>query len=270
MTNAKRLIATDVDGTLLGPQKRVSQRTIDAFRRAQSLAGVDFALVSSRMPTSLSWIEEVLEVPCWKIAYDGVLVEGPAGEVTRFERAGGIAIDDAARLVAGHPMALTGVFSGNRWFCSSESDWSRREAANTHVSPEIVPDLMAVLHECRDAIHKLMFRDSESKVAEMRSQVAATLLPSARWFSNSPTILEVVSGEANKASALEFLLSQLGIASDEVIVFGDGANDVPLFERFRNSVAVENAIPEVKRNARYLTARGDEDGVARFLDTWLA
>jgi Cof subfamily protein (haloacid dehalogenase superfamily) len=267
VTEAMRLIATDVDGTLLGPDKRVTRRTRDAFRRAQSLGGIHFALVSSRMPPSLAWIEEVLEVPCWKIAYDGVMVDGPAGDAARFERTGGIAIEDASRLVTGHSMTLTGVFSRDRWFCSVESDWSRREATNTRVSPEIVPDLLAALEQCHDAIHKLMFRDTAGKMAEMRAQVAATHLPSARWFSNSPTILEVVPGGANKATALEFLLSRLDIGSDEVIVFGDGPNDVPLFERFRNSVAVENAIPEVKRNARHSTARGDEDGVAQFLDS---
>lgn len=265
MTEARRLIVSDVDGTLLDPTKRISRGTRAAFQRARAQGVTYFALASSRMPASLARIEMALGVPCWKIAYDGVLVEGPANEPIVFELARGINTDEAVRLLTEYPVVYVGAYAGDLWCCNAESKWSAQEATNTEVSPSVTADMLAALEERRDSIHKIMFRDSEVKIAALRSRLEASNLRSARWFSNGPTIIEIVPSAANKALALDFLVTHLGIAPYQVTVFGDGANDIPMFDRFANSVAVENAIPALKSLARYSTNRGDEDGVAKFL-----
>jgi Cof subfamily protein (haloacid dehalogenase superfamily) len=265
VTDAKRLIATDVDGTLLGPDKRVSVSTRDAFKRLHAAGLIDIALVSSRMPTSLEQVEASLGVPCWKIAYDGALIAAPAGDATRLELAGGIEIEEVAALLDPSHIAYVGAYAGDLWVCNAQSEWSEREAFNTQVSPGIEPDLLGALARGGQPLNKIMFRDSESRIAALRSRLEHLELKSGRWFSNGPTIVELVCHTASKAAGLDALVGRLQVADEQVTVFGDGANDVSMFEHYADSVAVNNAIPELKARARHHTARGDQDGVAQFL-----
>jgi hydroxymethylpyrimidine pyrophosphatase-like HAD family hydrolase len=64
---------------------------------------------------------------------------------------------------------------------------------------------------------------------------------------------------------IEILCRQLGIDRKDVVVFGDHLNDLPMFGWAGTSVAVANAVPEVKRVATAHCASNDEDGVARYL-----
>ena len=57
-------------------------------------------------------------------------------------------------------------------------------------------------------------------------------------------------------------IQKMGIRPEEVMVIGDGANDLSMFELFENSVAVANAIDEIKGKAKYLVASDQDDGVA--------
>lgn len=265
MTDAPRLIATDIDGTLLGPDKRVSAGTRDAFRHVHAQTGTGIVLVSSRMPASLRRIEAALGVPCWKIAYDGAVIDGPAGTAIAFPEAAAIDRAEARDLIAANPLDYVGVYCGDDWLCNASSTWSRREEHNTEVAARIASKLPAAFDMRDGPVHKIMFRDETTQIDALRARLAAAPLRTARWFSNGPTILEIVPDGANKARALDWLVKHLGIPRERVTVFGDGANDVAMFDHYPDSVAVANAIPAILARARYRTGRGDEDGVAAFL-----
>ena len=70
----------------------------------------------------------------------------------------------------------------------------------------------------------------------------------------------------SKASGLHVLMDKLGLSDEEVVVFGDAANDVPVFQEVTNSVAVANATKEVAALARYHIGACADDGVAVALE----
>jgi len=82
--------------------------------------------------------------------------------------------------------------------------------------------------------------------------------------------IEINHPEARKDLGLLALAEKLGVAANEVLYFGDSLNDLPIFESFPYTVAMENARPEVKALAWHTTASNAEDGVARFLSTWFS
>jgi hypothetical protein len=82
--------------------------------------------------------------------------------------------------------------------------------------------------------------------------------------------VEVAPAGADKGVGLRWLCAHLGIAADDVLVFGDEVNDLPMFEFAGRRVAVENAGPLVRAAADELTASNADDGVARFIERLLA
>lgn len=263
-----RLVVTDIDGTLLNAEKRVSARTRDAFQQAER-AGYAIALVSSRMPASLYAVERELGVDCWKVAYDGALLAFPGETGEMRQVSSGINWAEVASILDVVETAYVGVYTGETWMCNEDGRWSRREAGNTGVQPCVVEkDIVTSARDMSRAgpIFKIMLRDEVPAVAAARAALGELALTSARWFSNSDTIVEVVPAAASKSAGLRTLLEQLRISPQEVIAFGDGHNDIPLFQVVGYAVAVANAIPELKALARHITGRGDGDGVADFLE----
>lgn len=81
--------------------------------------------------------------------------------------------------------------------------------------------------------------------------------------------IEVNASGTSKADALEWLVGQLGIDMDEVMSFGDATNDLLMIERTGIGVAMKNAAEEVKEQANFVTDSNDEDGVAKFIEKYL-
>jgi len=78
--------------------------------------------------------------------------------------------------------------------------------------------------------------------------------------------LEVMPKDGNKGSSLDYLLKTYQLTRDQVIVFGDGENDIPMFDVSYHGVAMENAVDCLKKHANYITKSNDEDGLALFLE----
>lgn len=81
--------------------------------------------------------------------------------------------------------------------------------------------------------------------------------------------IDITHKDVDKGKTIRFLQQLLNISSEQTIVFGDGLNDIPLFENARYKVAMDNAYPELKRNANLIAINNDRDGVIETLNTLL-
>lgn len=86
-------------------------------------------------------------------------------------------------------------------------------------------------------------------------------------FHLSGSCIEVNQKHVDKGEALAQLCQRLHIPAEQVIVFGDSANDHPLFERFPNSVAMGNADRITRQRAAHVTATNNEEGVRQYLQS---
>lgn len=260
------VIVCDVDGTLLDGRKRISRRTADVFQALYADFRATFILASSRMPASLRLVERSLGVPCAIAAYDGA----------HLERSDGATIDQEPTVISlGAPMvaealarsgAYIGAYFENVWITDLESDWSAREVRNTGVAPDVNPDLRITFSDLfPDGVHKLMIRDEQLRVAEIRKALSEIPAGGAKFYGNSDTILELLPAQADKFAAVERILAVVGREASDVIAFGDGFNDLSLMRNLSHGVAVANAKPDVRASAWRVAQAGVDDGVAKFL-----
>lgn len=100
-------------------------------------------------------------------------------------------------------------------------------------------------------------------------EMAANLKGKAEVYRSEPFFLEIVPYGIDKATGLSVLCTKLGISKDNIIAFGDGFNDVSMIEYAGVGVAMGNAQQILKNRADYITQSNEEDGIAIFLDKYL-
>ncbi len=93
-------------------------------------------------------------------------------------------------------------------------------------------------------------------------RIAREAAPELRIVSPIPGWFDIMPQGVSKARGLDELLAATGIASDEVVVFGDAENDLEILRKVKYSVAVDNATPEVKEAANYVIGSCEDEGVA--------
>ncbi len=255
-----RLVATDLDGTLVHSDGSVTERTRAALARLER-RGVPVVFVTGR---PLRWAVEVFEhvgEMGLAIVSNGGLVWNVHEHAVHLERtlAPGPGLETCRRIRAAVPgsafavetlegVALEPAFLERH----PVPDGSRRgpiEEIYTH--PAV----------------KLLARHEELEPLDYwaRAEAAAAGLAEFTWSSDS-TLLEISAAGVTKASTLALVCADLGIASADVLAFGDMPNDLGMLEWAGTSYAMANAHPSVVAAADAVAPGNDEDGVAATLE----
>ncbi len=260
-----RLVATDLDGTLVRTDQTVSDRTRAALTRVEQ-AGAALVLVTGRPPR---WMAPVVAETGHRglaICANGALVYDLHTErVVRAHLldAGAVAevVEALRRDLPGVAFAVEqgptdGVPGG---FGREQVYVPRWDVAEVRVAPlEELTSGGAV---------KLLARvegvDSDTLLAAARASLG-TLAEATH--SSGDGLLEISASGISKASGLASVAAELGIEAADVIAFGDMPNDLPMLAWAGHAVAVDNAHPEVRAAADEVTASNDDDGVARVLE----
>ncbi|MGH3519293.1 MAG: HAD family hydrolase [Haloechinothrix sp.] len=265
-----RLIASDVDGTLLTPLERLSVRTIDVVHRVHA-DEVPFVLVSGRPPR---WIPPVAH---------------PAGITGYAVCANGAALYDVGtdRVISVHgldPVLLHDAADGLLAALPRARLAAERVGASAHDAA--VPQFV-VEHNFRNpwgdgeghsvsraevlgrTAVKLLVSDERMSSDEM-AQAARTVLGHAVdiTFSTNAGLIEISARSVTKASGLAEVAEWVGVRATDVIAFGDMPNDVEMLRWAGHGVAMANAHPSVLKSADEVTAPNSEDGVAQVLERW--
>ena len=258
--HAVRLVASDLDGTLLGPDATVSDRTRAALARVRQ-AGIVVVLVTGRPPRAVREIATRAGLGGLAICANGALVyDLDADEVATSSP---LPAPVGARLVSELREALPGVV-----FASEDERGFRRETAWAHrglaQADEIVHadplDLVA------EPVSKLLVRHPELRFSDLVERIRVLAGDEAVVTWSGVGLAEISAAGVTKAYALDWVCRRLGIAPSEVVAFGDMPNDLPMLAWAGHSVAVANAPEEVRMAADEVTASNVEDGVAVVLE----
>ncbi|HEX7147818.1 MAG TPA: HAD family hydrolase [Actinomycetota bacterium] len=259
-----RLVASDLDGTLLLPDETVSERTRAALAAAKE-AGITVVLVSGRQPRSLGPIAERIGVGGIAICANGALIwDLDAGTLVDATR---LAADLAARLVHALREAIPGVLFAvelERGF-GHERGWAEDPAT---VRPEALE--ADALELITGPVVKLLLRHPTLAFAELADKARQAIGDDAVATWAGLRLVEISAAGVTKAYALERLCDRLGIDASEVVAVGDMPNDLAMLQWAGTAVAVANATQEVLEAADEVTAANVEDGVAQLLERILA
>lgn len=115
--------------------------------------------------------------------------------------------------------------------------------------------------EIHGPINKIQIMQDEDKIAELYEQLQAELRGKFEIFRTCPRQLEILPLGFSKGKTLQRLMKRFGWNRDDVIAFGDGENDVSMFEVVENSFAMRNAKEFIQHQAKYTTKSNNEDGI---------
>ncbi|MGW3623162.1 Cof-type HAD-IIB family hydrolase [Streptomyces sp. NPDC000880] len=260
---ATRLIATDLDGTLLRDDKSVSDRTIAALAAAEK-AGIEVFFVTGRPSRWMDVVSDHVHGHGLAICANGAAVVdlhagGKLLEVRALER--GIALDVVRALRDAAPGTSFAV----------------ELTTGIHYEPDYPPfhldpgATVAIAEKLLDEDHpeagapviKLLAHHPELTPDGFLTLARTAAGELASFTRSSPTALLEVSGlGVSKASTLALCCAQRGISADEVVAFGDMPNDVEMLTWAGTSYAMGNAHPDVIAAASGRTVANNEDGVA--------
>jgi Cof subfamily protein (haloacid dehalogenase superfamily) len=266
-----RLIATDLDGTLLRNDGSVSGRSRRVLQRAQA-AGLQVVLVSARHPSLLRPKAEDAGVTGLAVCSNGAIVYDPVkGTVLTTAALEPVVacalIEDLREAIPGISFA---VELGPRFAVEQRFAISMPDSAAELLRLDDVLDALELFDE---PVTKLVLRHAECTSDELIGVVQRTVGDAAAVTYSSPNTLEISHPLVNKGWGLAALCGASGIGPEEVVAFGDMPNDVAMLTWAGWAVAVANAHSAVLACADEVTRSNMHDGVAvvveRLLrDTW--
>jgi Cof subfamily protein (haloacid dehalogenase superfamily) len=264
------LIASDVDGTLLDDDEKVSSRTRNAVRAAVE-SGAQFILATGRPPRWVHPVVDALGFAPMAVCANGAVIYDPSTD--RIISARTLSTDVlrelaeiATRVIPGAGLAVERVGrsahdAATPQFVSSpgyEHAWLNPD--NTEVSIEDLLSAPAV---------KLLIRKAGARSSDMAAELAKHVgVEGDITYSTNNGLIEVVPLGISKATGIEELARPLGITAEDVVAFGDMPNDVPMLQWAGLGVAMGNAHPDAVEAANEVTADNNDDGVARVLERW--
>ncbi len=254
MTNKIKLIATDMDGTLLNSRGELPKDFYEIFRRLKK-EGVLFAAASGRQYFTL--VENFKE-----IADDMIFIAENGSYVARKDE---ILSVHPLDIVLAHELIKVGrliketyivLATSNGAYIENKDERFVREVNKYYVKCEFVEDLLSVDAEILkvtlcdfNGAEKNSYKLYEDYRAKAQMSVAGDI-----W-------LDIMSKGINKGIAIEDIQTSLGVLPEETMVFGDYLNDYEMLDKAYYSCAMANAHPLLKAKARFIAKSNDENGV---------
>ena len=250
MSNTK-LFVFDIDGTLLDSAHRILDSTHKGICLLKEL-GHEVLLASARPPGAIEPFVIDLDIEPFYISLNGALII-KQNEILAQETLPHSAAQKVITLAQDLDLSVN-VYSGWDWTINEPNKWSKRESEIVGLQP-VMRDLSTVR-----GIHKILVIGPPQHIKKLQGQLLIEN-PDVAPTMSSPNYLEVVAREVTKAEALQIVCEKLELTLDDVVVFGDGENDLAMLKAAGIGVAMGNAHPKLKKHAQFVTDTNDADGI---------
>ena len=263
-----RLIATDLDGTLLDPSGVITPRTAAALRQAAE-AGITVVFATGRPPIVAG---REIEAAGHGVHY-GVMANGtivcslPDGEVLRSHTFAASTARDAVLRLRAHDPRFGVALATDRGF-TAENGFHQRMPIAPHADDAVADALVG--HEHATDTIKLFAFHPDHGAHELMAMLPPVLGDHLVVNHMGADAVEIAPAGADKGAGLRWLCEHLDVDTADVLVFGDEVNDLPMFAVAGRRVAVANAHPAVRAAADEVTASNAADGVALVIERLLA
>ncbi|WP_040978794.1 Cof-type HAD-IIB family hydrolase [Oceanobacillus jeddahense] len=240
MTKSIKLIALDMDGTLLSPELHVSRRNQEAIQEALN-QGIHVVLSTGRGFNTCYPYAEELNLQSFLITANGGEVWTVEKELLRRKL---LATDVVEKLYQ-----ITEEVGTRKWMISTEKVFQEDEVVN-------IRDYQWLKFGCAsENLDKL--REVQKRLMEFDELELTNSLP---------TNIEINPKGVSKASALAFLGERTGISMEEIMAVGDSLNDMKMIQEAGVGVAMDNAQEVIKEAANAVTSSNADDGVGKAIE----
>ncbi|WP_405797159.1 HAD family hydrolase [Streptomyces sp. NBC_01506] len=260
-----KLVATDLDGTLLGEDHTVSARTREALA-ATTAAGAAHIIVTGR---AVPWTRAILD----DLGYDGLAVCGQGAQVYHAGEHRLLTSVTLDRQVAVLALSKLEAEVGPLALAASRDglDGDVLVGPGYRLEGDLLPVLL--LDDPADMwtapINKVYIQHPELSDDELAQAAQETVGGMVAVVMAGPGVVEILPLGLSKATGLSLAARRLGLTAADTIAFGDMPNDIPMFDWARHGVAMANAHERLRAVADEITASNGDDGIAVVLERLL-
>lgn len=263
-----RLIAFDLDDTLLNSKKEITPATLEALELA-ARNGIELVPATGRFWSAVPECVRVLKFIHYAITLNGAEIFNVKNSkvLARFE----IPLERAvtiARVLDDLPVIYDCIMGG-RSFIKKEfhekvsefsiGEWQLKMLRDLRTPVE---DLYSLLRNKNIDVQKMQIFTLDASLREALMKALPVVFPKNIITTSVSNNIEINDINANKGNALKFLAKHAGLNESETMAFGDGLNDIYMLKAAGVGVAMGNACDELKEIADYVTASCNDDGIA--------
>ena len=253
-----RLIAVDMDGTLLNSEHQVTERNKQAIIDVIN-AGKLFVISTGRPPHGVKFVMDMIDADLPFIMYNGALVMTSKSKQILHES---VLAGELARQVVQFGIdngTTIFVYARGSLHVTESNPYVKDYMALIGITPIFVDDLAELAAQ---GVTKVLFRDTPERIAELQNGIRPFCEGKLNYYTSQPTLLEFVDINTSKGAAMKKIGEHYNIAQSDMMAIGDSFNDVAMLKYAAFGVAMGNAPQEVKDAADAVTLTNDEDGVA--------
>ncbi|MGW0857105.1 HAD family hydrolase [Streptomyces sp. NPDC002690] len=266
MTFPFKLVATDLDGTLLRDDHTVSARTREALAAATE-AGAAHIVVTGR---AVPWTRQILD----ELGYDGLAVCGQGAQVYHAGEHKLLTSLTLDRQLAGLALSKIEAEVGPLLLSASRDGLDGEVLVGpgyrVHKGPLPVVRVDDANEMWTAPLNKIFIQHPELDDDRLTAAARAVVGSLVNIVMAGPGVVEILPLGLSKATGLSLAARRLGVKAADTIAFGDMPNDIPMFGWARHGVAMANAHDELKAVAHEITASNEDDGIAVVLEELLA
>jgi Cof subfamily protein (haloacid dehalogenase superfamily) len=261
-----KLVAVDMDGTLLTPELEISKQTIGTINKVIE-KGVIFTLSTGRMYLAAIPFADMLNLDVPIITCNGALTKcSKTGKVYDEKVIDKKHSEEIIKYCEEAGLSVS-IYSEDNIYIKKDSENIDIHRQLDHAKPQVVKDFGSLLD---GLIIKIMFNSSDKYSLEKHARKLNELYKEElNFYFSLPYFIEIVHKEANKRNALENIALKFNIKREEIIAIGDNFNDMDMIEYAGLGVAMGNAPDYLKNVAQFVTHSNDEDGVRHVLERFI-
>lgn len=263
-----QLLALDLDGTLTNSKKEITPPTKEALIQLQE-KGVKVVLASGRPTTGVVPLAKELELE----RFGSYILSFNGGRITDC-RSGEIIYNRLLPAATAAPLfELVKDFSVD---IVAYSDTGILSGLHTNKYTELesringlpIRHLDKFSEQIEENNNKFLITGEPDEIVCVKKKVIPYFHGLLNIYCSDPFFLEIMPQNIDKAHSLEKLLASIGLTEEQMVCCGDGQNDITMIQAAGLGVAMENAQPDVKEAADYITKSNDNDGVLHVIQTF--
>jgi len=267
--NPVRMLALDLDDTLLRSDLTISYRTRHVIRRAQE-AGIVVVLASGRIPASIGHFSRILGLhkhSGYIICNNGAMIQeshtGTIVNEVRLDPETAIVVYDLAD-AEGFPVQ---IYEDDIMYVSRTNEFTDYDQKLTGLRQVVVENFRAM---AGGGCHKLLIPGDPMLLVPLESIIRTYLGENITLFTSKPYFLEILPAKTDKGTALEKVAGIMGIKREEVLAIGDSMNDEAMIRWAGMGVAMVNGDERIKSIADLITEKNNNnDGVAEVIEKYV-
>lgn len=260
-----KMIASDMDDTLLNDAREITPRTAEAIQKAIE-SGKVFTLASGRMYRSMRPYAESLGLDVPLVSYNGALVKGALSGQVYVQKP--LKLATALDLLAyiKENNYYVQVYVNDTLYVKEHNTYSACYSKISGIEAHAVGE---DLYKITEAPHKLLVMTESDVFEKAWKDIAETFKGRVDVTSSKDNYLELMEPGVNKWEAIKDLAATMNIKPQEIMCIGDSNNDLSMVANAGLGVAVANAKEEVQLAAKMITASNDNEGVALAIENIL-